>query len=163
MPPPPSYDSLNEALAANIIKVGSPVADLHEISLEIFDLCLQNQITSKPVWVPRIQNKEADRVSRIIDIDDWEITSTFFNHLNSLWGPFTADRIANSQNKELQRFNSEYSCPGTDAVDALSKNWEGKNNLLIPPINLIAAVIQYIRGNKVTGVLVVPFWESATV
>ena len=23
-------------------------------------------------------------------------------------------------------------------------------------------MIQYIRGNKVTGVLVVPFWESAT-
>ena len=148
--------------AANIIKVGSPVADLHEISLEIFDLCFQNQITFKPVWVPRIQNKEADRVSRIIDIDDWEITSTFFNYLNSLWGPFTVDRFANFQNKKLQRFNSKYSCPGTEAVDALSQNWEGENNLLIPPINLIPAVIQYIRGNKVTGVLVVPFWESAT-
>ena len=148
--------------AAKIIKVGSPVADLHEISLDIFDLCFQNQITLKPVWVPRIQNKEADRVSRIIDIDDWEITSTFFNYLDSLWGPFTIDRFANSQNKKLQRFNSKYSCPGTEAVDALSQKWEGENNLLIPPINLIPAVIQYIRGNKITGVLVVPLWESAT-
>ena len=147
--------------AANIIKVGSPVADLHEISLEMFDLCFQNQITLKPVWVPRIQNKEADRISRIIDIDDWEITSTSFNYLNSLWGPFTVDRFANSQNKKLQRFNSKYLCPGTEAVDALSQKWEGENNLLIPPINSIPAVIQYIRGNKVTGALVVPFWESA--
>ena len=86
--------------AAKIIKVGSPVADLHEISLDIFDLCFQNQITLKPVWVPRIQNKEADRVSRIIDIDDWEITSIFFNYLDSLWGPFYNRQIRQLSKQE---------------------------------------------------------------
>ena len=31
----------------------------------------------------------ADNISRIIDHDDWSITSEFYDHLNSMYGPFT--------------------------------------------------------------------------
>jgi hypothetical protein len=31
------------------------------------------------VWIPRDQNTQADYLSRIIDIDDWAISTEFFS------------------------------------------------------------------------------------
>ena len=38
-------------------------------------------------WVPRENNKTADYFSKIIDLDDWEITEGFLNYLEGKWGP----------------------------------------------------------------------------
>lgn len=40
--------------------------------------------------------------------------------MESLYGPHTVDRLADSNNKKLNRFNSKFFTPGTSGVDAFA-------------------------------------------
>ncbi len=147
--------------ASRIVHVGSRIHELHSIALEIDSICRENGILLQVSWIPRILNADADKLSKYTDVGDWQITPIFFAFLNSKWGPFTKDRFANSQNRKLQRFNSKFFCPGSEAVDAFLQNWECENNLLVPPVEDIPKVVRYITERKVRGTMVIPFWESA--
>ena len=47
-------------------------------SLNIFSVCVINQITLEPEWLP----KEADLISRIVDYDDWRLDPLVFAGLD---------------------------------------------------------------------------------
>ena len=113
-------------------------------------------------WVPRKQNTIADTLSKMYDFEDWETTTTLFKYLNRVWGPFTVDRFADNKNCKTKVFNSKYWCPNTSCVDAFSTSWQHENNYLVPPIHLIPKVIKQLRLSKAQGVLVAPFWPSAS-
>ena len=147
---------------SRIIKVGSSKDELHKMALRIYNLGKDNNIMLNPVWISRKYNKEADSLSRFIDMDDWETTNVFFNKINSLWGPLTVDRFADSNNRKLDRFNAKFNCPGVEKVNAFSQNWEGESNYLVPPVKDIAQVIYKIKNSEVFGTLVVPLWKSET-
>ena len=57
--------------------------------------------------------------------------------------------------------NSRFWCPGTEAVDAFSVSWAGENNWLVPPIFLIAKVLNHMAALSGGVILVVPAWPSA--
>ena len=103
-------------------------------------------------------NKGADTTSKVIDYDDWEF---LFKELDRMWGPHTFDRFADSRNTKLKKFNSKFCCPDTAAVDAFSQDWSKDNNYLVPPIHLIAKVIDHLIITNYVGTLVVPWWPSA--
>ena len=48
----------------------------------------------------------ADNISRIIDHDAWSITSEFYDHLNSMYGPFTLDCFASSNIAKCSKFRN---------------------------------------------------------
>ena len=103
--------------AAKITEVGSMHFDLHHIALRIFNLCLRHGINLDLQWIPRDFNSRADYLSRLIDVDDWEITNTLFAYLNNIWGPYTVDCFANYYNCKLHRFFSRFWNPNTSGVD----------------------------------------------
>ncbi|KAL5497337.1 hypothetical protein EMCRGX_G013798 [Ephydatia muelleri] len=70
------------------------------------------------------------------------------------------DQFAASYNK-VERFNSSYACPGTEAVDTFTVNWSGENNWWCPPPTLVRRMIRHAKCCKAQGTLVVPCWESA--
>ena len=144
-----------------IIEKGSMVSKLQSIALSIFQICLKNSISIKINWIPREENTSADKISKIIDYNDWSLSKEFFEYIDQQWGPHTIDRFANHKNKKLNRFNSKFWCPGTEAVDAFSQNWSGENNWLVPPIHLISKTIRYIKTFQCKASLKVPLWESA--
>ena len=148
--------------ASRIVKVGSRNAKLQDVALEIHEICFQNNINLKVTWIPREFNTEADKFSKYVDVDSWEITKEFFQFLDNTWGPFTIDRFADSDNCKLPRFNSKFSTPHTEAVDAFLQDWGNDNNLLVPPIKDIPLVLDYVKKRKVLGTLVIPLWESAS-
>ena len=37
-------------------------------------------------WIPRSENEKADFISRLIDLDDWQLTESFFATLEGFWG-----------------------------------------------------------------------------
>ena len=45
--------------------------------------------------------------------------------------------------------------------NAFTVSWPGKNNYLLPAINLLPRVIEHIKRNSCKGVLVLPYWLSA--
>ena len=96
--------------------------------------------------------------SCIIDYDDWYIDQAVCKMLDTTWGPHTADRFATGYNAQVQRFNSRFACPGSEAV---AVDWSKENNWWCPPPMLVPQVLRHAECCKAHRTLVVPFWESA--
>ena len=73
--------------------------ELHDLAIKIFQCCaenqLENQISLDIQWIPRSDLERADYISRIVDIDDWQITNSCFEYIDKLWVliPWTALQI----------------------------------------------------------------------
>ena len=64
-------------------------------------------------------------------------------------------------NAQLDRFNSRFWNPGSEAVDAFTCDWGGEINWLCPPLHLISRVIQHAKKTRAQGTLIAPSWCSA--
>ena len=154
--------STDNYAASIIVSKGSNKSHLQKLALKIHNICNRYSINLKVRWVPREINTEADELSKHIDVGDWQIKDSFFEHLNHIWGPFTFDRFASTDNKKVSRFNSKFYCPGTEGVNAFSNSWINENNLLVPPVKLIPKVLKHLNHEGVVGTLVIPVWKSAS-
>ena len=47
---------------------------------------MEHSIRLEVQWIPRTENERADYISRLVDFDDWQITSDLFQSLEQLWG-----------------------------------------------------------------------------
>ena len=147
--------------AVSVIEKGSKVLELQNLAFFIYNFCIANCISIHVKWVPRDQNEQADLLSRIVDVDDWRISTEFFDFMNNLWGPHTIDRFANMDNRKIDRYNSLYWNPGSENIDSFTCNWRGDNNWLVPPVSMVSKVINHLVNCKAIGTLVVPKWPSS--
>ena len=147
--------------ASRVVANGSGKERLQDMAEKIFNICKSKGIELQVQWVPRERIFYADHLSKLVDHDDWCTSMPLFKALQSLWGPYTIDRFADSSNSKLRRFNSKYLCPNTERVDAFTVSWKHENNFLVPPISLIPKVISHMRDCKAEGTLVVPYWQSS--
>ena len=144
-----------------IVQYGSKKPSLQAEALGIFSTCASNNIRIEPEWIPREQNELADYYSRIVDYDDWMLNPSVFSWLDSLWGPHSVDHFANPSNAQLERFNSRYWAPGSEAVNAFTCSWTDENNWWCPPVYLIPRVIWHAQATHCKGTLIVPQWISS--
>ena len=147
--------------ACRIVEVGSRIPELQNIALDIFKICFMNDIMIEAQWIPRVENRIADVLSKTIDLDDWQLNPQLFDMLHRAWGPFTIDRFAASYNMQLPRFNSRFWCPEAEAVDAFTQNWSTETNWICPPVSLIVPVLRHMSCCKAKGTIIVPSWPSA--
>lgn len=147
--------------ACQIVRVGSRVPELQDISLQLNEFCVNSSVKLFPRWIPREHNGVADFLSRCSDSDDWGVQFWVFKKLDQLWGPHSVDRFATDYNAKCARFNSRWWCPGTEAIDAFSQKWVHENNWCVPPPRLGAACVSKLCDEKAHGTLVVPVWKSA--
>ena len=68
--------------------------------------------------------------------------------------------FASHYNNQLNRFNTRYASPGSEAVDALVQDWNDEVNWVCPPIYLIPKVIRHMKRCRAKGALIVPEWLS---
>ena len=61
----------------------------------------------------------------------------------------------------MARFHSRFLCPGTEAVDTFTANWEGELCWLVPPLYLVSRALRHAELCKAKGTLAVPLWKSA--
>lgn len=148
--------------AAKVVGVGSMRQDLQLIALKIFNICTQHKIHLQIQWVPRAQMEKADFISRMIDLDDWKITSSLFESIESLWRPHSIDCFANHYNYKINRFISRFWTPGCCGIDFFTQNLKDENCLLVPVISLVSRTINYMELQKAAGTLIVPFWPSSS-
>ncbi|XP_068716373.1 uncharacterized protein [Montipora foliosa] len=113
------------------------IEELQELALDIFLFASGHNIRLDLTWIPRDQNSEADRFSKVVDIDDYSVHDDVFIHLDRLWGPHSIDRFASSYNAKLPRFNSRFLQSGTEAIDAFSQDWSCDNNWIVPPTTVV--------------------------
>lgn len=64
--------------ATRIVAIGSSKANLQALAMDIFNICLVNNIVLEAQWIPRSLNERADLLSRFVDKDDWSINPSVF-------------------------------------------------------------------------------------
>ena len=146
---------------ARIAEVGSTRGNLQDLALGINQVCIKRDIELDLEWIPREENQEADRISRIVDWNDWGIKQDVMQWLESKWCKFTFDRFATDYNTKCSSFNSRFFVPGSAGVDAFAQDWTGDFNLLVPPPHLILQTWHYLKLQQEQGVLILPVWRSA--
>ena len=146
---------------ARIVEVGSMKMKLHLLAYKIFSHCLEHNIDFYIDWIPRTMNTQADFISKIRDCDDWQISWELFQELDKLWGPHTLDCFASFYNAKTSRFFSRFWNPGCAGVDAFYHSWHGENCLIVPPVNIVIQVLNYMNTQNIVGTLIVPAWPSA--
>jgi hypothetical protein len=146
--------------AASIILKGRKVHELQSLALTIFEFCAKNDTQIHTVWMPREQNTQADYLSRILDIDDWAISTEFFHFINEIWGPHSVDIFASSNNAKTKLFNSLYWNPGYLGVSSFNSDWSQDVNWFVPTVPLASRAINHFVKCKAKGTLIVPKWTS---
>ena len=154
------HRSDNQA-AVRIIEVGSRHAHLQEQAMAIHEVCTRHSIKIAAEWVPREKNQLADFYSKLVDMDDWQVEPSIFQLLDEKWGPHTLDCFASARTRQLERFCSRWWNPGCVAINAFSVDWSKERVWLVPPLHLIADVIDMINASSCHGTLIVPGWCSA--
>ena len=152
----------DNANVPKIITCGSVKPDLHNLAISIYNLAKKCDYILIPAWLPRNENKVADKISRTQDFDDWAIDLASFNILDKLWGPHSIDRFASPHNAKLPKFNARFWCKGVSGVDAFCQTWTFENNYFCPPVSLIIQVIKRIIAVSATGTLVIPHWPTSS-
>ena len=113
---------------SRIIQVGSRKLHLHRLSIEIFDICIKNNIKFQPSWISREGNVFSDFLSKHIDSDSWGFDLETFYYIQSKFGIFTVDRFTDDLNKKINNFNSKFYCPNSSGVNAFTYDWSGNFN-----------------------------------
>ena len=147
--------------AVRIVNTGSMKLDLHKLACKLRISCTYLNLNLFSKWIPRKLNYYADRLSRIVDTNDYVVNPHIFNYFDHLWGPHSCDRFADDGNTKCPRFNSAVNCVGSEGIDAFNFNWGGENNWLVPPVHLAPKTIIHAKNCKAKGTLVVPKWHSA--
>ena len=136
--------------------------DLHRLAIKIFQFCAEHSIRLEVQWIPRTENEKAEYISRLIDLDDWQITHDLFLSLEELWGPHTVDCFANYYTAKFPRFFSRFWNPGASGIDFFAQELSSVNCLVVPPFSLVARVIQYMSLQKAMATLVELLWPSSS-
>ena len=70
------------------------------------------------------------------------------------------DLFATRINTQLQRFFSFRPDPEAEAIDAFTMDWGGVEFYAFPPFIIVDMVLQKIRSDNATGILIVPDWPN---
>lgn len=66
----------------SIVTKGSMKSDLQRLALQIYSVCLGENISLEVEWIPRTQNEKAHFLSKLVDVDDWAIGDHVFQWLD---------------------------------------------------------------------------------
>lgn len=125
----------------------------------------RRKITASTCWVASEDNKEADDLSRDVRLDhaDWQLNSEVFSDIRSFYGGLQIDLFATYENTQLPRFVSWKPDERAEWVDALRKDvkWSQFYFYANPPFILLAKVMNKIKADAATGVVIVPLWPTA--
>ena len=107
---------------------------------------------------------EADEESRKYESrTEWMINKFVFQDITKGLGFKPAiDLFASRINNQLPRFASFRPDPGAEIIDAFTVSWDNLEFYAFPPFICIAQVLQKIRADEATGILVVPDWPNQT-
>eukprot|EP00873_Tetraselmis_striata_P002317 jgi/Tetstr1/422581/TSEL_013388.t1 len=105
----------------------------------------------------------ADRLSRHLDSDDWQLDPLLFAEPESRFGPHSIDRFASALNTMLPRYNAAWLDPTCEAVDSLhlpDADWRRENNWCNAPWPLLPDLVQKPQQSGAAATVVALRWEG---
>ena len=70
----------------SIFQNGGRKADLHQLALLAFQICLKFHILLEVKWIPRVLNARADAISKLTNHDDYTINDAIFQRIDFFGG-----------------------------------------------------------------------------
>ena len=140
-------------------KGGTHSTQLSNLALEIWEWCLQHQLTIQAEHLPGSLNWVADSESRMMkDRCDWMINPKVFQQICQSLGPLQIDLFASRLTKQLPRYYSWRPDPEAEATDAFTQNWAQARGFANPPWCLISRCLNQIKQQQARVLLVTPLW-----
>ena len=156
----------NKAVS-RIMLVGSKVKELHEMVTSIFLRCRALQIKLVVEWRSREDPllKHADEGSRKFDQSSFSLNfesfASLFQHFVDL--VLEVDCMAENWNKKCDVYFSRFPEAGSSGVNFFAQALAGNLQFYVfPPPSLVTATILHLQKFQVRGLLLVPFWRSAS-
>ena len=130
----------------------------NDITLVIWQWCVAHEVWLTAAHIPGKDNVAADKESRKLSLDaEWKIDSSVHSKaFSQLDIEPTTDLFASRSNKQLPCYISYRPDSEAYAIDAFSASGKGFHLYAFPPCSLIPRVLQKIRIDKCSGVLVAP-------
>ena len=139
-------------------KGGTHSSELVDLTLQLWDWCIQNDLYIIAHRVPGKLNTLADQESREFrDETDWMIDPKIIR-------PFltncVTDLFATRLTRQLTTCISWRPDPHALHSDAFSLNWKNLAGYAFPPFNLIPLVLNKVVSDKEEIILVAPIWQA---
>jgi len=139
---------------------------LHRLALELVSLLTSSNIRIKLVWIKRALNRGADLMSRqhqqaYVDIEDYRLTDEAFDRLQNMYGVFSRDMFANSENAKCPLYVSRFADVGSQPgnIDAFYQPVWGHNFYAFPPVDDSFKALDHILSqSNARGLLILPLW-----
>ena len=154
----------NTTTVACINKAGSTKPALHQLTFDFLTWAYARGITFSASHIPGVENVEADRESRISNVDaEWMLKPSIFTkicqHFN--YSP-TIDMFATRINHQLPTYVAWRPDPQAYDIDALSFPWSDSelNPYCFPPFSIISQVLRKISSANASALVILPLWPT---
>lgn len=140
---------------------GTKSKKLINLASQIWQWCLEREITLTGEYLPGDMNIEADWESRHFkDKSSWKLDPEIFIHLMKIIGPCTVDLFADRTNAQLNKYFSWKEDPHAQALDAMLQTWRDIMGYAFPPFCMITPCLAKVREEKCQIVIVTPTWQT---
>lgn len=140
---------------------GVKVDYLHADAENLWNWCGERKLWVFAEYISSKENKEADALSRIQNKDiKWELADYAFDKILKVFGKPEIDLFTSKVNKKYENYCSWKRNPETFIVNAFTISWSNLNFYAFPPFSLVTKVLQKIKNDKASGIVVVSLWTS---
>lgn len=153
----------NMTAVSNIGKMGtSHSRKLNSLVREIWDWCIQHDIFLSTSHIPGVENEAADVESRKpLKETEWALDQAIYQQgIQLLDVNPVIDLFASRLNYKVKPFIAYQPDPEAQAVNAFTISWKSYFFYAFPPFSIIPLVLQKIREEESTGLVVVPKWPA---
>ena len=134
---------------------------MSSLATQIWQWCLERNITLTAEHLPGVDNCVADQESRMIHSSvEWKLHQGVFRQLMETLGRCNIDLFATRLNTQLEWFVSWRPDPNAVGTDALLLPWEKWEGYAFPPFCLIGRCLKKIREERASLILVAPVWRA---
>lgn len=137
----------------------SPTLSLLALELWSFLLTRGSWVTAR--HLPGVLNVEADAASREFNArTEWMLRKDVFRDIARRFYVPEIDLFASRLNHQVPLYVSRLPDPGASAVDAFQQDWSQWKCFIHPPVVLLPRILQKVRNDKATALLVAPNWPG---
>ena len=155
----------NTVTVAYLNRGGGKVPYLNQQIILLHEFCRARNIDVEAGYIEGALNTVADRLSREIpkQYSEWVLKDHMFQAIEQRFGKRTIDLFATTENAKVPQFVSLKPERTAIAVDAFTVSWSTTTEQLYanPPFAVLPRLLQKVRTEQATMVLVAPIWPSA--
>jgi len=153
----------NTTTVAYINHMGGSISPAcNDTARDIWLWCIEQNNWLTATHIPGKLNVEADAESRTFSDDtEWKLCTKIFELVCARFGEPDVDLFASRTNYQCKPYVAWRPDPEADQIDAFTVDWGQYNNVYIfPPFSLLTRVLQKMRMDGASGIVIAPEWPT---